>query len=205
MLRSLLLAAALAAPASAGVAVQLSGGAAHNAPSPLVIRQDGATVLDRAARLDTRSFDPPLYYAARAGRWDGPRAWELELVHHKVYLEDAPPEVEFAVSHGLNFLLLNRARREGGWLWRGGLGPVIAHPETKIRGRTLEGGGMGGGYYLSGAAAQLSLERRLTIWKLFLSLEAKATLAWARVPVAGGHASLLNPAFHALVGVGCEL
>lgn len=201
MLRAAPLALLLACPAAGGVAVQLSGGAAHNAPSPLLIRQDGETVLDRNARLDTRSFDPPLYYTARAGRWDGPRAWELELVHHKVYLEDAPPGVEFAVSHGLNFLLLNRARREGGWLWRGGLGPVIAHPETKIRGRTLKGGG----YYLSGAAAQLSLERRLTIWNLFLSLEAKATLAWARVPVAGGHASLLNPAFHALVGVGCEL
>lgn len=192
-------------PVSASVAVSLAGGAAYNAPAPLHIRQDGAAVLDRgAARYDTRPFESPPYYAARAGHWKEDRGWELELIHHKLYLRDAPPDVEFAVSHGLNLLLVNRAFRRGPWLWRLGAGPVIAHPETKVRGRALEGGGLGGGYFLSGAAAQLGVERRVRVWKLFLFVEAKASFAWARVPVAGGRASLLNPALHGLFGLGWE-
>lgn len=198
-----LLCLACAGTAGAAVELRLSGGGVYNVPAPLSIRQDGRAVLDRWARYDTRPFEPPLYWAARAAWWKAGRAWEIELVHHKLYLTDRPADVqEFGVSHGFNLVLLNRAWRAGSWSWRAGGGFVAAHPESRIRGRAFEGGGLEG-YFLAGPAAQISLDRRFPIWRgLFLAVEAKATLAWARVPVDGGHARLWNPALHGLAGGG---
>lgn len=194
---------ACAGRAAAAVDLQLSGGNAYNAPAPLSIRQDGASVLDRRASYDTRAFAFPLYWAARVAWRRAGGAWELELIHHKLHLTDKPPGVEeFSVSHGFNLVLLNRARRPGSWSWRLGGGLVAAHPESRVRGRPFEGGGVAG-YYLAGPAFQAAVDRRFILWRgLYLTVEVKATLAWARVPVSGGHAELWNPALHGLVGTG---
>lgn len=198
-----LLCLACAGPAAAAVELRLSGGSAYNIPAPLSIRQDGGAVLDRWARYDTQGLTMPLYWAARAGLWRAGRAWEIELIHHKLYLTDKPPDVqEFNVSHGFNLVYVNRAWRAGSWSWRAGAGFVAAHPESRIRGRTFEGGGIEG-YHLAGPAAQVSVDRRFHVWRgLSIAVEVKATLAWARVPVSGGHARLWNPALHGLLGVG---
>lgn len=194
-----------AAPAAAALELRLSGGGAYNLPAPLYIRQDGAAVLDGWARYDTRAFREPLYWAARAGWWREGRAWEVEIIHQKIYLTGKPPDVqEFSVSHGFNLVLVNRAWRPGPWSWRAGGGLVAAHPESRIRGRRFEGGGLDG-YHLAGPAAQASIDRRFSLGRrLFLAVEAKATVAWARVPVSGGHARLWNPALHGLLGMGWE-
>lgn len=191
---------------SARWTVELLGGAAVNAPMPLRIRQRGTPDLRFLARYETRPWEGAPYYAYRVGRWSqGERAWELELVHHKLYLADPPSEVQrFEITHGFNLLLLNRAVRRSGVVLRAGAGLVVAHPESIVRGRVLasNGGGLGGGYHLAGPAVQLAVARRIRLgggWAL--TVEGKATGAYARVPVAGGRATVANVAAHGLAGV----
>lgn len=57
----------------------------------------------------------PLHYALRVARWRENRAWELQILHHKLYLRNRPPAVEtLSVSHGFNSLTLNRALESDG-------------------------------------------------------------------------------------------
>src|SRR5262245_29666024 len=43
---------------------------------------------------ETRGFEGPLHYAWRLTRWDQDRGWELQLLHHKLYLRNRPAAVE---------------------------------------------------------------------------------------------------------------
>lgn len=188
--------------------LQLYGGTAWSLPSPLKIHQAGEPDLDFTAHWATRPFAAAPYYAYRLGRWRGDDGWELEELHHKVYLRNRPPEVQrFEVSHGYNLVSLDRARRRRGAIVRAGVGVVIAHTENTVRGRTVSGGGglFGRGYHLAGAMAQLGVERRVALTRhLFAAGEGKLTGALARVPIAGGSAFVPNVAVHGLVGVGYE-
>ena len=187
--------------------MELSAGSAYNASSPLRIRQGGAPDLRLTARYATRPWTGAPYYAYRLGRWSpAQRAWELELVHHKLYLTNPPPEVQrFEVTHAYNLLLVNRAVRVPFAIVRTGLGAVVAHPENTVRGRPLAEarGRLGGGYYLAGPAGQVAVAHHFRLrggWGL--SLEGKLSGAYARVPVQGGDATVPNAAAHALFGVG---
>jgi hypothetical protein len=98
----------------------------------------------------------------RIGKWSGDSAWEFEDMHHKIYLTNTTPEVEhFSISHGYNLFTINRAwRTQHQYIWRVGLGLVVAHPESTIRGQTWdEGGGTlnQGGYYIAGPTAMVAL------------------------------------------------
>lgn len=195
-----------AARAQTGWRFELAGGFALNAPTRLRIRQAGQPDLDVTARYASRSFASPLYYALRVGRWVGGRAWEIEFIHHKLYLQNRPAAVQqFEVSHGFNLLTINRALPLGRAVWRPGLGIVLAHPESMVRGRPFDtsGGLLGWGYYVAGPAAQLAVSRRFDVAdRLFVSAEGKVTAARARVPVNDGSARLTNLALHGLIGVG---
>jgi hypothetical protein len=134
----------------------------------------------------------------------------VELVHHKLFLENPPPEVErFSVSHGYNLLLVGHGRETSRGLWaRAGAGAVIAHPENTVRGLTLreDQGPFRLGYHLAGAAISAGLEGRLGLGdRLGLFLGGRLTGAYARVPVAGGHASVPNLAFHATAGMDADV
>jgi hypothetical protein len=181
-------------------------GSAVSAKTPLTIRQTGFPELRLTAHYATRPWTGSPYYAARIGRWTGGHAWEVELVHHKLYLTNPPPEIQhFEVSHGYNLVTVNRAARYGGVIARVGAGVVIAHPETTIRERvqTSSAGGLGGGYYLAGPTVQLAVEKRFSLWReLFVAVEGKATGSYARFRIAGGHATAPNVALHGVVGVG---
>jgi hypothetical protein len=186
--------------------LEVFGGSALSLPTPLRIDQDGEASIRVTARYATRPWRDAPYYAYRVGRHSGSRGWELELVHHKLYLRDRPAEVQhFEVTHGYNLVLLNRVAHRGRWTGRIGFGPVLGHPENEVRGRRLaaDRGGLGGGYYLSGAAGQVAGSHRLALGGGFsLVGEAKVTGAYARVPIAGGDATVPNVAAHWLVGVG---
>ncbi len=217
MTKRMLLAAAfaLAVPAARAAEAtwcfQAFGGDFWSVPAPLTIRQDGQPDIKiNDAEYETKSFQKPPYYSVRVGRWQDERAWEVELVHPKLYLEDPPPEVqEFSVSHGYNFLTLNRAWKERWFIWRLGLGAVITHPESTVRGKHWEEDGgllIDDGYYLSGPVGQAAIERRFYLYKgLFASLEAKGTVSWAHFPIEDGHAELWNFALHGLFGLGLDL
>jgi len=203
--------AALAIPSHAFAverwSLQIFGGAPFNFNLPLTIRQAGHPDLKVTGNYDSRPFEVPYYYACRVGAWDGNRAWEIELVHNKLYLKNKPPEVqEFSISHGYNLLTVNRAWMENGFIFRGGLGVVITHPETTIRGLSRrQDGGIFRGNFISGPTVQGAVEKRFRIWRwLIASLEGKLTVSYARIPVEEGHADVPNVAVHGLFGLGVE-
>jgi hypothetical protein len=184
-------------------------GVAYNAPSSLVIEQARAPDLSLTARFDTRAFETPLYYVVRVerGSWSG-GAIALELVHHKLFLENPPAEVqELAISHGFNIVTVQRVWTPiEGRSVRAGAGVVVAHPETTVRGRAQpKGGWLDRGYYVAGPVAQLGagLSRRL-IGRARVGVETKLVGARAWVPIADGSARLWHASAHldALVSVG---
>lgn len=181
-------------------------GAARSFSSDLRIEQAGLPVLDLAAEWESRSLESPLYYGLRLALTDGRGAWALRFVHLKAYLANPTAEVErFSVSHGYNLLTLERAFRARDFdLWAG-LGIVIAHPESTVRGQTRpenEGGPFGGGYFLTGPTGAVAASRRVALGRRFgLVPEVRLTLSRALVPVSGGEASVPNAAVHLLVGL----
>lgn len=173
---------------------------------PLTIRQSGEAPIRVHPHWKARSFELPLYWDLRVARRSGGGEWSLDLLHHKLYLVNPPPEVEdFTISHGFNVLFASHAREVARDTWaRAGAGLVIAHPESTVRGRTFEGGGpLGGGYYPAGPVLVLGAERRFfPAGGLFFSLQGLAMAGWARVPVAGGSATFPDLSVHALGGIG---
>lgn len=186
--------------AESRITVQLFGGGAWNASTPLTISQEGQADVEISARWETKPFVQPFYWAVRVSLEQRTGAWELQLIHDKLYLADPPREVgSFEITHGFNLVTLNRSfPLGGGFSGRAGLGLVVAHPESTVRGE-YDGGGYGltGPVFLAGAGWQLPLSRYL-----FVSAEAVVTAAYASVPVARGTASLWNVALHGLVGIG---
>jgi hypothetical protein len=207
------LAAALAVgPARAAPAwgVQVFLGFPLNARTPLTVRQDGEPDVEVRARWETRPLERPWYYGLGVFRRDAGREWSLELVHHKLYLANPPPEVDaFSVSHGYNLLVLGIGREVSSGVWaRAGAGAVIAHPESTVRGRThpQDGGPFGLGYHLAGAALSGGIEGRIPVGdRLSVAVAGRLTGAYAVVPVEGGSARVPNVAFHATAGLDGEV
>ena len=125
----------------ASYSFQLLGGSAYNFRTPITIKQSGEEPLNFDARYKTRPFVDFPYYCLRIGRWDHDAAWELEFLHHKLYLENAPPQVQhFEISHGFNLITMNRSWLIHGFVWRVGLGAVVGYPDNvKVRNRTTTG------------------------------------------------------------------
>jgi hypothetical protein len=151
---------------------------------------------------ETRGFEGPLHYSLRLTRWNQDRGWQLELLHHKLYLRNRPPGVEaLSVSHGFNIVTLGRAYALDPWRFRLGAGPVVAHPEARIGGVSY-----GGDYELAGAAAIGSVGATFDLtphWSI--AAEIAATFGYADVHPGGEpdlRFSVRNPAIHAQFGVG---
>jgi hypothetical protein len=179
-------------------------GDAYNFRSKLKIEQDGGFSRSLTAKYDTDGFKSPLYYTLRAGRWEGNRAWEFSLTHHKLFLENPPPGVaSLSVSHGFNIATFNRAFRNGSWVYRFGAGPVVTHAEGVVNGIAHDGS-----YKVAGAALLAGGGRRFYLGKqTFLSVEAMATAAYATPKMSGPVGAKLevsNIALHGLAGIGFE-
>ncbi|HEU4629013.1 MAG TPA: hypothetical protein VFS08_04685 [Gemmatimonadaceae bacterium] len=219
---TLAVAAAPAAPAAAQeqsheLHAELLVGTAWSLPTPLVVRLPGEAPLRIRAHYATRPLADAPYYAYRLG--GGPLSArgaatgvEGELVHHKLYLEDARPPVEhFEVTHGYNLLTANAVRPAGRLSVRVGIGIVVAHAEGRIASQRVGGTRrtfLGGGYHLAGITAQLAVGRAYALGRgrttLYAVPEAKLTASLARVPLgdAGGTILVPNVALHALAGLG---
>ncbi|UCH63498.1 MAG: hypothetical protein JSU77_03340 [Fidelibacterota bacterium] len=181
-------------------------GSAWSVPSPLSIHQYGEERLHFTARYATKPLVESPYYAWRIAKWSGEQAWEFELVHHKLYLENPPDEVQhFEVSHGYNLITINRVWVRRGFIWRGGVGVVATHPETKIRGKKLPWGDGLNGFYVSGPTIQLAIGRKFPLrGGLFAVVEGKWTASYATIPVRDGNAYVPNMALHWLIGLGYD-
>ena len=151
---------------------------------------------------ETRGFQGPLHYALRLTHWHHDRGWELQLLHHKLYLRNRPPGVEaLSISHGFNIVTLGRVYAQDPWRFRLGLGPVIAHPEARIGGVAY-----GGDYELAGAAAIGSVGATFDLTPCWsITGEIAATFGYADMHPSGQpdlRFSVRNPAIHAQFGIG---
>lgn len=151
---------------------------------------------------ETRGLEAPFHYAWRIARWQENGAWELQLLHHKLYLKNRPAGVDsLSVSHGFNIVSFNRAWVSGGWLIRAGIGPVITHAEANIAGTVYDGP-----YELAGAAILAGAGRKLTLGTHFYLLgEISASLGWISAHPRGEpdlKFDIRNPALHAQIGAG---
>lgn len=192
-------------------------GTAWNLPTPLIIRLPGTPEVRQRVRYSTHAFESPLYYAVRIGGGSinalgAPVGVELELLHHKLHVDDpAPPVEHFEVSHGYNLLSGTLLRAADRLTLRVGVGLVIAHPEGRIGGGRVGGSRrttLGGGYHIAGASIQVGIGRTVPLSTgrtvAYVVPEAKLTASFARVPLGddGGSVLVPNVAGHLLAGFG---
>ena len=201
-LACLIASSSAAAAQQAEWSVELLIGDAFNPTSRTQIHHAQTSPAPFGGDYETRGLEGPMHYAWRATRWYENRGWELQLLHHKLYLRNRPPGVEaLAISHGFNIVTLGRAYARDPWRFRLGLGPVIAHPEARIGGISY-----GSGYELAGAAALGSVGATFELtprWSI--AGEIAATFGYADVHPDGEPAlrfSVRNPAIHAQFGIG---
>jgi hypothetical protein len=187
----------------------VAGGAVYNAKTPLRVHQNGFEKIRMQAHYRTEPFQPPVYYDLRLSSWQADRGWELKFTHHKLILENLPPEIQrFSITDGFNLLTLNRTWLANKLYLSAGMGLVITHPESTVRQKQFpeNKGFLNQGYYISGPTLELSLAKRYYFsrrWYLFG--EGRATVSYVKVPVWAGHADVSNAAFHFLVGSGFRI
>jgi hypothetical protein len=177
-------------------------GDAYNFDSRTRVRHVSVGRVSIDGEFETRGLEGPLHYAWRVARWEDDKAWELQLLHHKLYLQDPPSPIEsLSVSHGFNIITVNRAFEFDGWRARIGLGPVVTHAEARIAGTSYNGP-----YELAGAAALIGAGRVLALTShLYLLGEISATFGYIEVNPEGTpelEFNIRNPALHAQVGLG---
>jgi hypothetical protein len=197
-------AALLAGPARADWTAEWLFGGAINASSEMTITQLDEPTLRFEAEFATKPFEPPLYWDFRVA-WEGERhGWALDLQHHKLILENPPPEVEsFSITHGYNLLNAQHLWLRPGWRFFVLLGVVVAHPENTVRGLTLEEntGWFDAGYEVSGPVMGGGVGKSLRIGSfLELALEVRVTWSTVGVDVADGLATFDDLALHLLLG-----
>jgi hypothetical protein len=199
---------AMAQHSTEELTMEVFGGSAWSLPLPLGVHVGGGDTRF-TAHYSTRPFEDAPYYAYRVGRASVGRAFELELVHHKLYLENPRPPVEdLQISHGYNLAMANFVPAGRDWRWRYGVGIVVAHPEGRVGGRSVGRLAtlLGGGYHIAGIASQIAVGRRYALGKGAIAMtgspEFALTAAMARIRIDGGVLTVPNVAFHALGGLG---
>ncbi len=211
--RSLFILALLACSAEgrsqSGWALEIGGTVPFNVPLPLVIRQSGQPNISLDASYSSRPFKIPVCWIWRIGRWSDDTGWELQAIHHKLFLDNGTREVEeFSISHGLNIVTVNRSWKHEGLIVRAGAGIVLAHPENTVRGRRLQetGGILGMGYYFSGPALALGAGTQFTLpGGFFFGCEGMISGSYSNISVDGGSADVWNVALHANLALGYSL
>src|SRR5437763_13595102 len=112
------------------VSVDVMTGSAYNIPTPLSIQQSGFPDLDLTARYQTKALGPfAPYYSWRLDIWHGDAAWEVQQVHHRLFLSNTTADVqEFDIHFGYNYFLAGRAWRRRGFVLHASGGVVVPHP-----------------------------------------------------------------------------
>ena len=190
------------------LSLEISTGAPFNLPLPLTIRQAGKSDINLTAHYYSKPFAIPIFWDWRLSYWNGSGGWEIEAVHHKIFLSNKPLGVdEFSISHGLNLVTINRCCFIYGFILRTGAGIVIAHPESIVNNEKLseKRGIFNWGYYISGPVIILSAGKRVNlIDKIFITLDAKIGCSYSYIPVSNGNAEVYNVAFMVTFGLGYD-
>ena len=189
-----------AAGLDTSIILQGFGGTALNLPSRLTVHHAEQGSFRHRATWETRPFEQPFYWALRA-RWqrrdDG---FELQLIHHKLYLKNNPPLVDhFEVTHGFNVLTVNYLRRSLPIQPRFGLGIVIPHAESVVDGAHHGSAGysIGGPAIMVGGGWEHGLGRHFMV-----AADIQFVAGWATVDIDAGEARVRNLALHLLLGIG---
>ena len=195
-----------------GASIDISLGDAFSISQNLKVHREGFDDIDFNASFKTNGLKSPQYYSIRVRQEVAENFFEFEFIHHKLYIhDDLPDEIEkFEITDGFNLLLINVQKVINQSLgYRIGLGTVVTHPDIIIDGQTnyVEGGGLipkfwTDGYHWGGISSQFSifLNKKLND-KLHYSIEGKAVLAKASIPIVGGNFDLPNISFHILLGI----
>ena len=196
--------AAAARPAAAQTfQLDLMGGTAYNVPTPLTIRQTGFADIHFTAHYDTKPLGPYApYYSWRLSVWNRRHTsgWELQQVHHRIFLSNTNADVQFfAIHFGYNYILAGHA-----WAWRGfevhaDGGVIVPSPQNTVRNLTLPPTP----YRVSGVGAALAVGHHLVLTPhLYLLAEGALLAGHTTVPVVAGSASVPNVGLHVHLGVG---
>lgn len=194
-------------------AVVLEGalGTALNAPTTLVVNQQGFDQISLTADYSTRPFRESPYYQVQVGIWyrKNAKAFVFGFLHHKLYLDNPPPEIQrFEITFGYNTLYGGHAWRKSNWIISTGAGVLIANPYTEVRGRSQDRrrGFLSLGWYFAGGTVYGAVQRRFPLaGKVFFGMEAKVTGSMAWITVADGNAKVPNIALHFLASLGLGL
>ena len=187
--------------------LDIKSGIPVHIPAGLTIHQNNYPEIRlKSARFNSEPFRSPYFWSARLGYQHGSVIWELEEIHLKLFLKNKPEEVQqFSISHGYNLLFINRSFELNDLiLIHAGMGIALTHPETTIRSEKFNenNGIFNMGYYLSGAAIQLSLEKRIRINRhFFFCPEIKVMQSRSSIPVANGRANFWNANVQFLTGL----
>ena len=192
------------------ISLEVLGGSAYNIPSVLTVRQTGYPDIRFTAHYDTKPFGPySPYYSWRVDFWnrDHDAAWELTQVHHRIFLANNPPDIQFfAIHFGYNFFLAGRAWKRHGFVYHVDGGVLICNPANTVRGQTLNTHNTGifdAGYKLSGVGAEAAVSRDLYVTKhVFVVVNGAFMVGRARVPVVNGSADVPNFGLHGQIGAG---
>jgi hypothetical protein len=178
------------------LSLEFGTGLPYNISMPLTIKQANMPEIKLTASYNSEPFKIPIYWIWRIGYRVDNNAWELEAIHHKIFLDNRPDEIEyFSISHGINYITINKCWYFKNYILRIGAGIVLDHPESKIRGKEFpeDGGLMKWGYYISGPAINLTEAKKFYLWKnLFLNFEAKLNVSYSNIPVKDGSADVYN-------------
>ena len=190
--------------------VEAMGGSAYNFPTPLTVSQSGYPDIRFSAHYDTKPFGPFYpYYSWRASFWneDKDQAWEITQVHHRLFLANNPPEIQFfAIHFGYNLYMAGHAWKRHGFVYHVDGGILICSPENTVRGQKLATQGTGildSGYTLAGGGGEVAVSRQFPLSRrVFVVADAALLAGRGRVPVANGSAAVPNVGVHGKAGVG---
>ena len=185
---------------SDGIYLSTMMGCSKSGRSPLTIKYNDRSTESISAKYNNRCFSDSHWWSFRLENWTKQTGWGLELIHHKIYLENTTDNLRsLSVSDGYNLIFLTFVKQIRNTNFRVGFGGVLAHMDATVKGRSryIEKGF--NGHYLTGPAFQLNVERILWQNKThFLSLDTKFTAAYAEVPISSNNSELAIIPDHAL-------
>lgn len=180
-------------------------GDAWSLPSQVTFAQIGQPDIAETANWSTKPFRSTIYYGGRLVHWSGATGWGFEYTHHKLYLDNPVPGVDyFRITNGVNLFVPERLWRIHSWELAAGGGPVFVVPVSSVRGAVYNHahGVFGSQYDLGGAVAQAGIARRIRVISFLAGVASlKVTTAYLHVKIANGHAETWNFALHAEYGV----
>lgn len=196
------------APLSAQWRVDAWLGDAWSSHSRLTISQSGQSDLSLRPNWSTKPWEPTWYYSGRISRWSGRSGWGIEYIHHKLYLDNPPSEVEFfRITNGVNFWMGERLWRRHRWEFGVGAGGAWLVPISKVRSQEYDkaNGIWGSQYELGGAVLSASVARRLKLlpW-VYGNLSLKGTASHLSANIAEGKAKTMNYALHLNYGLSLQ-